>query len=231
LIFWIGKPLIKKMSTLIDRDSPLTKQQAAYRYLRRGIMEGRWRPGDRLVIDRLARELEMSAIPVREALGQLAQEGLLELRPHAGAVVSDVSTSAIREIFFLLESLEQTACRLLTDEHRAEVIFKLEGLADQMEGSVESDAWLRHNRAFHEVIPQVCGLTLLLGLITRVGEEWERLRLLRFSETLAEDEKSANREHREFIALVEEGDLAGQLTWITRHNHRSLERYGRCFEG
>lgn len=188
-------------------------------------MEGRWRPGERMVINHLAGDLKMSAIPVREAISRLAKEGLLEIRPHAGAIVSDVTPEAIREIFLTLESLEQSACRLLDDQHRAAVLSQLERWADRMERTVRCEEWFGYNRNFHLVIPEVCALSLLRSLMIRVGEEWERLRLLRFSASLGEDLKIANREHREFIGLIAEGTLNEQLAWVGRHNQKSLERY------
>nr|MDA3874971.1 GntR family transcriptional regulator [Kiritimatiellia bacterium] len=90
----------------------ITKQQAAYQQLRKVIMSGELQPGTRLVIDKIALDFEVSAIPVREALGQLEKEGLVVIRPHAGAVVTDIPESAIEEIFAMLEVLETVSCRL-----------------------------------------------------------------------------------------------------------------------
>ena len=96
----------------------LTKQELAHRHLRKQILEGKAKPGERIIIDSLASELGMSPIPVREAISQLAREGLLTLRPHAGAIVSDIPAEAIEEIFALLESLEIAARPAQACPHR-----------------------------------------------------------------------------------------------------------------
>ena len=68
-----------------------TKQEFVYETLREAIMRCELGPGRRLVIDELARQLEVSAIPVREALQLLQSEGLVTNVPHVGATVSPVS--------------------------------------------------------------------------------------------------------------------------------------------
>ncbi|HSB62391.1 MAG TPA: GntR family transcriptional regulator [Vicinamibacteria bacterium] len=65
-----------------------TKQELVYRTLRDAIMICRLAPGERLVIDELARQLEVSAIPVREALQLLQSEGLVRSVPPVGATVA-----------------------------------------------------------------------------------------------------------------------------------------------
>ena len=70
-----------------------TKQEFVYRTLRDAIMRCELSPGQRLVIDDLARLLEVSAIPVREAIQTLQSEGLVQTIPHVGASVSTYSAS------------------------------------------------------------------------------------------------------------------------------------------
>ena len=68
-------------------------------------------PGQRLVIDDLARRLEVSAIPVREALQLLQSEGLVHTVPHVGATVAPISRESIDEVFTVMEGLEIVATR------------------------------------------------------------------------------------------------------------------------
>src|SRR5215208_6723880 len=88
-----------------------TKQAFVYRTLHDAISTCEIRPGERLVIDDLARRLEVSAIPVREALQLLQSEGLVLLVPHVGATVATLSRESIAEVFTVMEGLEIVATR------------------------------------------------------------------------------------------------------------------------
>ena len=88
-----------------------TKQEFVYETLRDAIMRCELGPGQRLVIDELARRLEVSAIPVREALQLLQSEGLVANVPHVGATVSLISRESIAEVFSVMEGLEIVATR------------------------------------------------------------------------------------------------------------------------
>lgn len=203
----------------------LTKQQLAYRYIREAIMSNSLVPGSRLIIDQIATELGISAIPVREALGLLERESLITIRPHAGATVADIPPQAIGEIFGLLESAEACACELVGHHISEEVLGELERLARRMEGAQKASVWTRLNREFHETIPRLMNLPRIEDLLVRTGEEWERLRSLRFAEGKEEDYSVLNAEHREFIDLLGAGERAAQVRWVRRHNRHALKRY------
>lgn len=207
------------------KSSIVTKQQAAYQSLRNGIMSGTLRPGSRLVIDKIAAELEVSAIPVREALSQLEKEGLVEIKPHAGAVVTDIPESAIVEIFGLLEALETASCRLGLARISQGDIAQLEALASQMEAARTSESWLLLNRQFHQALPRLAGLSRVEELMIRVGEDWERLRRLRFADRKGEDLKSANAQHRDFLEALRQRDLTKAEKIIQQHNREALQQY------
>ncbi len=211
------KPLLKP--------KVFTKQQAAYDSLRREIMEGDLKPGDRLVIDQLAIQLGMSSIPVREALSQLEAEGLVEIRPHAGAVVTDLPIQAIEEIFALLEAFEIVACRLGRGRLTQNDIAEMESLMDAMDHAADEGEWLRLNRRFHEALPRLAGLKRLEEQLIRVGEDWERLRRLRFGDFPGENLESANLEHREFLKALRAGNQKQMSALIQKHNQGALNRY------
>jgi DNA-binding GntR family transcriptional regulator len=88
-----------------------TKQELVYRRLRDDIMRCQLAPGQRLVIDELARRLSMSAIPVREALHLLQSEGLVVNVPHVGATVAPIAPASVHEVFTIMEGLELVAAR------------------------------------------------------------------------------------------------------------------------
>lgn len=204
---------------------PPTKQQAVYRSLREQLLAGELEPGQRLVIDRIAEAHGVSAIPVREALGQLEREGLVEIRPHAGAVVTDIPVSAVQEIFALLEAFETVSCRLGIGRLTENDFGFLRNLAVQMEKTTDPEAWLNLNRLFHESVPRLAGLPRLEEQMVRVGESWERLRRLRFADHKGEDKARADLQHLQLVRALEKGEEDSALEIIRTHNREALKQY------
>src|SRR5689334_17109403 len=75
----------------------ITKQERLYRAIRERILSGAYGPGYRVVIDGLAEEFEVSALPVREAIRRLEAEGLVVYRPNAGAHVAPAEPGVFLE--------------------------------------------------------------------------------------------------------------------------------------
>src|SRR3954453_18492730 len=84
----------------------LTLWQRVHDYLRTEILEGRLQPGTELVEVALAGQLGVSLGPLREAIGRLAAEGLVTVRPRRGAVVRSLSREEFLELYQVREALE-----------------------------------------------------------------------------------------------------------------------------
>src|SRR4051795_5687385 len=93
-----------------------TKQERVYREIRERILTGAYGPGFRVVIDALAEEFGVSALPVREAIRRLEAEGLVIYRPNAGAQVAPVDPGAYDEEMTVLAVLEGYATALAAHE-------------------------------------------------------------------------------------------------------------------
>src|SRR5258708_30483381 len=129
-----------------------TKQQFVYRTLRDAIMRCELGPGQRLVIDDLARQLEVSAIPVREAIQTLQSEGLVQTIPHLGPSVSPISRESIDEVFTVIEGLEILATRsaaLRMTEEDAEALRVLVAAMDAALSGERHEQWANINTHFH----------------------------------------------------------------------------------
>ncbi len=83
--------------------------ERAYRHIRRMLLEGDVAPGARLSYGSIGRDIGISATPVREAVGQLASEGLVELVPQLGAVVRRLTRQEAIELYETREALESYA--------------------------------------------------------------------------------------------------------------------------
>ncbi len=81
----------------------------AYESIRRGIVEGRWRPGTRMIEQRIAEDLDLSRTPVREALRLLQAEGLVVVEPNRGAIVRRLDLGEVKNLYELRARLEAYA--------------------------------------------------------------------------------------------------------------------------
>lgn len=130
-----------------------TAQQEAYAHLRESILAGHYPGGTRLNLDEIARAVRASRMPVREALRQLATEGLVTIRPNRGVVVTELTAEDILELFETRAVLEGLAARVAAPHMDAEALAELETLLARMERSRGTAAsWLRYHDEFHSAI-------------------------------------------------------------------------------
>ena len=112
-------------------------------YIQRQIAEGAYRPGERIVETQLARTMNVSQAPVREALLELSAMGLLEERPYSGTYVRRLTAGDIEDIYntraFLDEYAARQAARRITPE-QLDAMKTLLRRMDQAEGSGWSDS-------------------------------------------------------------------------------------------
>ncbi|MGF1626496.1 MAG: GntR family transcriptional regulator [Alphaproteobacteria bacterium] len=123
--------------------------------VRNAITEGRFRPGERLVEDRLARLFGVSRNPVREALKILRSEGLVEITPRRGASVAALSPEEAREVIELRAALEGLSARLAARRCTPEVAARLAAILDAGDAAVarrEPGTLKRLNDEFHTAL-------------------------------------------------------------------------------
>jgi DNA-binding GntR family transcriptional regulator len=110
--------------------TPQAPGQAAYAHIRREIVEGRYRPGQRLIEQRIAEQFSLSRTPVREALRRLEAEGLVLSEPNRGAVVRTLSTADVSDLYGLRARLEAYAAELAAERIDATNLDELDAGID-----------------------------------------------------------------------------------------------------
>ncbi len=196
----------------------LTLWQRVHEHLRQEILSNRLPPGSELNEVELARSLSISRGPIREAIGRLAAEGLVTVRPRRGAVVRSLSAEEFVEAYQLREALETMAVRLavprLTDADR-EV---LTGLTDEMErcaAAGDLDRFFEANHAFHDAFVEASGNRRLLELYRQLISQMGRYEMR--SVTLRGNLKRSVAEHRAILRAARRGDSARAADLISEH--------------
>lgn len=113
--------------------------EQARQIIKRLILNGTYRPGDRLKEAEIARDLGISRSPVREAVMNLASEGLIKLHPQRGAFVRDFGLREVQELFEVREAVEVQAVRLAAERAGKQDFAKLRKFLDATERALEKN--------------------------------------------------------------------------------------------
>ena len=207
------------MSTpLID-----TKSAAIYRFLKQDILNGRLRPGEKLVASKVAEAYGVSIIPVREALNRLRAEGLVTIIPHTGAYVTEIDLEDLKDLYPIRGVLEGFATRLACLKLAKEEFRRLEDLIGEMDRVIEQGRFpeMGHlNYEFHMTIYRVSSNKHLVRLI---DELWQRTARVRGVFALVPERAAqANREHREILRALKARDAERAEGLIIEQDAKSL---------
>ena len=149
--------------------------------LREMIVTGELKEGEKVPVNALAAELDVSPTPLREALKVLAEEQLLELIPNRGARVVPVTIQETRALFEVMAGLEGTAAKLAAERITPEQFQTLEDLHAKMckhYEAEEKEPYFRLNRVIHDTIVKYANNAILSHLRSRLAVRAERLRFI-----------------------------------------------------
>jgi DNA-binding GntR family transcriptional regulator len=187
-------------------------------HLRDEILSSRLAPGEELGEVALARSLGISRGPLREALGQLAAEGLVTIVPRRGAVVKRLTHQEFIDAYQVREALESLAIRLAVPRLGEGEKAELHRMSDDMEraaGAGDTDRFFEINRRFHAKLVQASGnqkLEEVHGqLVAQMG------RLMKQSVELRGGMQQSAAEHRAILEAVDAGDPARAARLVEEH--------------
>lgn len=186
--------------------------------LRTAIIVGDLEEGELYSAPALAEPLGVSATPVREAMMDLTNEGLVTPVKNKGFRVTEMTAEDLREITAVRQLLEAPATRAVVGRIPDETFDSLYNKAEEIivaadEGDLRT--YLSEDRAFHAEILEYAGNRRLSRLCTRLRGQ-TRLKALR---TLVDDGQliDSAREHLELLDRMKEGDADGTFAVIMRH--------------
>lgn len=190
--------------------------------LRASIMGGRYVPGQRLVEADLTRGFQVSRGPLREAFRRLSAEGLLQIVPHRGALVRQLSYREIVEIYQIRSALEPLAARLAAqaiDQGDNRLRFKAAIREIWSEAPRHGPGYHRENHRFHLAIFAVCGNAQLADFSRQLQLP---LLLLQLSGgKTPEMYRDSVLEHCEIATAILNGDAGAADAAMHRHLERA----------
>ncbi len=141
--------------------------------LRQAILEGTLKKGDRLIQEEWAEKLNVSRMPIREALTQLQVEGLIEMVPHKGAVVTPITRDNVEEIYYIRSLLEGLAVEKSLPFLTKQDCNQLKDILLQMEtltiNDETNDQYILLNSAFHGTLRKECPWPRLHKMVDSLG--------------------------------------------------------------
>ena len=209
-------------------DQPSLVQLAA-EAIRAMVLSGELAPGERLIEERLTERLGISRPPLREALRLLQQEGLIEVRPRRGSVVTTLTDSDVFEILTLRSALERLAVELGVPVRAPERLDACRRALQRME-----ECAAREDRAelvkaayrFHASIVALAGHRRLNESYAAVQQQQIlcMARNLYVREHEYEDLATHVGRHRHLLEVIEAGDPAAVLAELAVHGERSFQK-------
>jgi DNA-binding GntR family transcriptional regulator len=206
-------------------DNPdLLRREIAYQRLKDVLQHADLEAGEVLSENRLSKALGISRTPVREALQQLAQEGLVQIIPGRAVTVASPSVRSVMNVVHIRLLLEPELVRLSADSLSEPELHELGEIVDTMDRACnlgDHQLWSRTDTRFHDIVADACPNALLAEVVIQMRNRAHHLASID-SQTNPSRLKECTAEHREIVdCLIDhDGDRAAEAT----RNHIGILR-------
>jgi DNA-binding GntR family transcriptional regulator len=195
---------------------PRTATEYVADALRRSILNGDLEGGTRLSLAEIASSFDVSTTPVREALRELAFDGLVRIDSYRGGVVTAVTKEEVEEIVRIRQVLEPMAAREAAEGMTPQILAEAQAILDEMAASDSWDVWVQGNRAFHRKIYEASSSQRLVSLVKSLQDT----QVVFVSATLRKSpllKETATRDHNEMIEALVAQDAERLVEVTVRH--------------
>lgn len=217
----------------LDKFAPPPRARTAHEYvratLRAAVLDGTLAGGARLVQSELAERLGVSTTPVREALRDLATEGLVVFDPHRGALVRSLDIAEVRELYELRMTLEPLMVRRVIAAITPEQLARAEKLQQRMEESCEISTWVELNRDFHAIFSEIDDSSRLATILSRLRDSAAPYVALSLG-SRPRQVQEANAEHAVLLDLYRKGAVEDAVALTVTHLRATLAAIGEAHE-
>lgn len=205
--------------------------QQAYEEIKKSILSGKYRPGTTIPVSQLAEEFQISRTPLKEALRQLQNEGLLELNPM-GPKVIQLSRQDRQDLCYCRLILEKEMISLVIDVISEEELDEVESILQKArECTLEEDhinELLEYNSKFHEILMKACPNKMLIQLL-----EHTRNKLVLYRAIAIIDNKEQLQvidDHYEIFTALKKRDKQKAIEAVEKHLLNDQLRYNMVIE-
>lgn len=208
--------IIERSAAAEPAERPRTAHEYVLNTLRRAILDGDLTSGTRLVQSEIADALAVSKTPVREALRDLASEGLVRLDAHRGGIVHELSIEELEEIHELRRAIEPQVLRLAWPHITDEIIDRAEDLNQRMLETESPAEWVKLNQEFHGCVFELAPSRRLVAILNGLIAPWA----MYVSAALAADpglQAKASRGHDEIVKAMRDQDLDALIDADAEH--------------
>ncbi len=199
-------------------------REETYEALRKAILRGRVKPGQRLKEERLASEIGTSRTPVREAFHKLEQEELVTRLPRGGFVVREWNRSDVEEIFGIRSVLESYAASMATEKIDDAKLAMLEDKLRESEECLKrrnTEKLIQLNTEFHDILYKSSNSRKLYHMINNLRDYFYRYRVAILG--LNGIPQVSLRDHRKMVAAMRKKDSALVEKLVREHILRGKE--------
>lgn len=183
--------------------------------LRQAILRGELKSNQPLRQDKLAEEMGVSKIPIREALAQLKAEGLVTYKSNRGAFVTALSAAEAAEIYLMRLALEPLALAQALPRYTTQDLLQAEHALTLLDLEQDPAGWMTRNWEFHAALYQPAAMPHLLATLARLHLNVGRYQVLYLDSMNAYTQ--SQREHRDLLRACKNGDDAGAQAILKSH--------------
>lgn len=210
-------------------DQPVSIREKVYQRIKDMILNGRIAPSERIIENKIAKQLGVSRTPVREALHVLEREGFLEAIPRIGYKLKEIQWEEVVEIFEIWKVNEILAASWAIEKITPEELRSLEEILDAAEAEMKKGVpkqFIERDAEFHETLIRASGSLRLLEICQTL-----RRHLLLYRVSTMYEPESAERgieRHRRILERLKERDPTGLEEAIRDHHDnakRDIRRY------
>lgn len=207
----------------------LTLKDHVYNYIAEQINSGNLVAGKKINENSISERLNISRTPVREALIQLASEGLLENVPRKGFIIKHLNVEEAKEIYLIIGILDGNAVALACPFLSEQSVRDMEFYIASMDLAIESENYSMYHKLqeeFHNVYLSICPNKSLVNLLIQMKKKFlKRVYTAGPQCNLKEILFVTNEEHRAMVRLIREKDTAGLETYMREVHWNDQKAY------
>ena len=206
-------------------EKPIPYYEQFYHSIKAMIFEGKFKPGERIVENQLAKEFNVSKSPIREAIRMLEQDGLIIMDEKSRMIVYQPTLKDVEEIYFCRKALESFAIRLMIQKATGEEISEIENVLNETEKSIQelkdSNVIISLNESFHNLIIEYTKNERLKKQLKNLKSIMYFFRIMNFEGgTRAKD---ILKQHREIFSHIKNRDEEQAAKAMLNHLQMDLD--------